>query len=68
MAGGTGKIIVRCPTALAMQATRAELWAMPALQVGWLAFFLADAVHKFWYNWGLLVPCFITGAGLSRPG
>ncbi len=44
-----------------MQASRAELWAMPAMQMGWLAFFLADAVHKFWYNYWLLVPCFITG-------
>lgn len=31
------------------------------MQVGWLAFFLVDAVHKFWYNYWLLVPCFVTG-------
>ena len=48
-----------------LQASRAQLWAMPALQVGWLAFFLVDAVHKFWYNYWLLVPCFATGEGVS---
>ncbi|KAL4429218.1 hypothetical protein ABPG77_010197 [Micractinium sp. CCAP 211/92] len=43
------------------QASRRALWAMPLLQVGWLAFFLADAVAHFWYNWWLLLPCFATG-------
>lgn len=44
------------------QASRRALWAMPLAQCGWLAFFLADALHHFWYNYWLLVPCFITGA------
>lgn len=43
------------------QAGQTALWVMPAMQLGWLVFFLADAVKHFWYNWGLLVPCFITG-------
>ncbi len=34
-------------------------------QVGWLLFFLLDAVHHFWYNSWLLVPCFVTGATLN---
>lgn len=44
-----------------LQASRRALWAMPLLQVGWLAFFLADAALHFWYNWWLLLPCFATG-------
>ena len=43
------------------QAGRRVLWLMPVAQVGWLAFFLADSVYHFWYDWGLLGPCFITG-------
>lgn len=44
-----------------MQADRAVLWVMPALQMGLLFFFVAVAILHFWYNWWLLVPCFITG-------
>lgn len=51
----------RATAAPALQAGRRALWAMPLLQVGWLAFFLADAVIHFWYNWWLLLPCFLTG-------
>jgi len=43
------------------QANRKALWIMPVAQVGWLLFFVADAVGQFWWNWGLLGPCFITG-------
>jgi hypothetical protein len=43
------------------QAKRGALWIMPAMQVGMLAFFLANAVEKWWYNWSLLAPCFFTG-------
>lgn len=43
------------------QAGFAALWAMPIMQCGMLAFFLVNAVVKFWYNWSLLVPCFVTG-------
>eukprot|EP00887_Chlorella_sp_A99_P001095 scaffold14.g1095.t1 len=40
---------------------RRALLAMPAQQCGWLAFFVWNAITHFWYSWGLLVPCFITG-------
>ena len=43
------------------QANMIALWAMPAAQAGLLAFFIAVAATRFWYNWGLLVPCFIVG-------
>ena len=46
---------------LLWQPTRGTLWAMPLQQLGWLAFFILDALYRLWYNWGLLVPCFITG-------
>lgn len=35
---------------------------MHVRQVGALLFFLGDAVWHWWYNWGLLLPCFGTGA------
>jgi hypothetical protein len=44
------------------QASQRVLWAMPLAQCGFLAFFMADAVHHFWYNGWLLAPCFVTGA------
>lgn len=37
------------------------LWVMPTAQAAFLMFFLADAVWHFWYNWTLLLPCFMTG-------
>ncbi len=43
------------------QADRIVLWIMPGVQLGLLLFFLAVAVLHFWYNWWLLVPCFVTG-------
>lgn len=43
------------------QASRRTLWAMPAMQMGLLLFFGADALTQFWYNWGLLVPAFVVG-------
>jgi battenin len=52
---------------LAWQASRSALWAMPAAQLGWLAFFLGDALHHWWNNWGLLGPCFLTGAPACLP-
>lgn len=45
-----------------LQASRRALWAMPVAQVGFLAFFLLDAIHHWWYDAWLLVPCFVTGA------
>lgn len=40
---------------------RKALWAMPTAQAAFLIFFLADALWHFWYNWTLLLPCFMTG-------
>jgi battenin len=37
------------------------LWVMPAAQAGLLAFFISVAATRWWYNWGLLVPCLICG-------
>lgn len=38
---------------------------MPVMQLMLLAFFTLDAWLHFWMNWGLLVPCIITGKQLS---
>ena len=51
----------------ALQASLHMLWAMPLMQVGWLAFFLADAVVHFWYDYLLLLPCFVTGGWGAVP-
>ncbi|KAI9907858.1 hypothetical protein PsorP6_003206 [Peronosclerospora sorghi] len=43
------------------QATRPMLYFMPVLQIVLLGFFTLVAAVHFWYNWGLLVVCFIVG-------
>ena len=40
---------------------RKVLWVMPVLQTALLIFFTWDAVARFWMNWGLLFPAFVTG-------
>ena len=37
------------------------LWAMPALQVVLLLFFLLNAYLLWWDDWGLLCLCFVVG-------
>ncbi|KAK9918138.1 hypothetical protein WJX75_001533 [Coccomyxa subellipsoidea] len=54
-------VFISRSSGLLYQADRAVLWVMPALQMGLLFFFVAVAILHFWYNWWLLVPCFVTG-------
>ncbi|PSC75581.1 battenin [Micractinium conductrix] len=54
-------VFVSRSSGMLWQASRRALWLMPLAQCVWLAFFIANAVRKFWYNWGLLAPCFVTG-------
>jgi battenin len=42
-------------------ASLTAIWIMPAAQLGFLLFFILNTVTKFWWNWGLLLPCFVTG-------
>lgn len=37
------------------------LWVLPGLQCLLLIFFCINAVAQFWYNWSLLIPCFVAG-------
>lgn len=37
------------------------LWLMPFLQVLNLYFFWLNSIQKFWYNYSLLLPCFVAG-------
>ncbi|KAL3806093.1 hypothetical protein ACHAXA_002464 [Cyclostephanos tholiformis] len=37
------------------------LWLMPFLQVVNLIFFWLDSLHRFWYNYSLILPCFVAG-------
>ena len=41
--------------------TRTQLWIMPFVQVLLLIFFWTDAAFMYWYDWSLLLPCFVTG-------
>ncbi|TDH70032.1 hypothetical protein CCR75_007921 [Bremia lactucae] len=43
------------------QATRPILYVMPVLQVLLLALFTFVAITHWWYNWSLLIGCFIVG-------
>ncbi|RLN49252.1 hypothetical protein BBJ29_007939 [Phytophthora kernoviae] len=43
------------------QATRPILYLMPVLQMVLLGFFTLVAATHFWYNWGLLIVCFVVG-------
>ena len=54
-------VFVSRSSGMLWQARRSALWAMPIVQVGLLGMFLAVAVYHFWYDWSLLVPCFIAG-------
>lgn len=41
---------------------------MPIAQLGLLAFFCSVAAWRWWNNWALLVPCFMTGVPLRSLG
>jgi battenin len=43
------------------QANRLVLWIMPVLQCLLLVFFSVDAVLHVWWNWSLLILCFLAG-------
>ncbi|GLD92088.1 hypothetical protein PINS_up000621 [Pythium insidiosum] len=60
MAYQSGVFISRSSGVL-FQATRPVLYVMPALQVGLLVFFSMVSAFHFWYNWSLLVFCFVAG-------
>ena len=56
-----GGVLVSRSSGMLVKADLKVLWAMPALQVGLLLFFLIDAYYEFWYDWTLLIPCFVVG-------
>ena len=37
------------------------LWALPLLQCALLAAFTANALDRWWYDYGLLAPCVVVG-------
>lgn len=37
------------------------VWIMPVAQLGILLLFILNAMMQYWWNWGLLLPCFVTG-------
>jgi battenin len=46
---------------MVFQANRLVLWIMPVLQCLLLVFFSVDAVLHVWWNWWLLILCFLAG-------
>ena len=43
------------------QASLRVLWVLPAVQTALLVFFCANAILHIWWDWSLLVLCFVTG-------
>ena len=41
--------------------TRGRLWVMPMVQVVLFTFFTLNAFYMLWYDWSLLVLCFLVG-------
>lgn len=54
-------VFVSRSSGMFVQAGLGMLWVLPLLQAFFLAFFVADALWLFWWGWGLLAPCFVTG-------
>ena len=55
-----GVLIARSSGAL-WTPTRGKLWFMPALQCVFLAFSVANAYYMWWYDWSILLLCFLVG-------
>ena len=56
-----GGVFVSRSSGMLFRAGRRALWAMGAVQWAFLVFFWANAALQFWYDWSLLLPCFVTG-------
>ena len=56
-----GGVLISRSSGLVYKADMKALWAMPVLQVSLLIFFLLDAYYMFWYDWSLLMACFVVG-------
>ena len=54
-------VFISRSSGMAWQVERKLLWAMPVAQLGLLAVFISIAISHWWYNWSLLVPCFMAG-------
>ena len=56
-----GGVLVSRSSGLLWKADMKALWLMPTCQVGILIFFTLDAFYMWWYDWSLLILCFIVG-------
>lgn len=56
----TGVFISRSSGTI-VRVPRGRLWLFPAIQSALLALFWLVAAYKFWYDWTLLLPCFVVG-------
>lgn len=56
-----GGVLVSRSSGMLYKADMKTLWLFPVLQLVLLVFFILDAYYQFWYDWSLLVPCFVVG-------
>jgi battenin len=54
-------VLVSRSSGMLWKADMKALWVMPVMQCVILGFFVADAYMRWWYNWSLLLLCFIVG-------
>jgi len=56
-----GGVFVSRSSGVLFKIRRKALWLMPCLQVVLLVLFWTTAQWQYWYDWSLLIPCFISG-------
>jgi len=54
-------VLVSRSSGTVWRANMTSLWVMPFLQVTLLLFFVLDAYYMFWYDWSILIACFVVG-------
>jgi battenin len=54
-------VFVSRSSGMLWRADMKALWTMPTCQLLLLVFFILDAYFKWWYDWSLLLLCFVVG-------
>lgn len=54
-------VFVSRSSGMLWKADMLSLWMMPTLQLFLLVFFILDAYFMWWYDWSLLLLCFVVG-------
>jgi battenin len=56
-----GGVLISRSSGLIWKADMKALWIMPIMQCVLLVFFVLNAYYKYWYNWSIIVLCFVAG-------